>query len=142
MIDENNPWIEWRGGTCPVGIGMRVDVRFRNGKEIFYHPAIKLEWGHGSGYADIVRYRVAKRAPDKAPIEKALEQRALDRQEGGDHYKKLAIQPIEYCHRNNLGTCESFVVKYVTRWRDKGGIEDLKKARHTLDLLIEMETNA
>ena len=64
---------------------------------------------------------------------------ALSTQVGGDHYAKLAIQPIEYCHRNKLGPCESFVVKYVTRWRDKGGLEDLKKARHIIDLLIEME---
>ena len=64
---------------------------------------------------------------------------AFDTQEGGDHYSKLAIQPIEYCQRNELGTCESFVVKYVTRWKDKGGVQDLRKARHVLDLLIEME---
>ena len=61
-------------------------------------------------------------------------------QVGGDHYKKLAIQPVEYCHRNGLGFCESSVVKYVTRWRDKGGLKDLEKARHFIDLLIEMET--
>ncbi len=65
---------------------------------------------------------------------------ALDHQEGGNHYKDMAIQPIEYCHRNALGACESAVVKYVTRWRKKNGIEDLKKARHYIDLLIEMET--
>lgn len=65
---------------------------------------------------------------------------ALEKQEGGDHYKKLPIQPIEYCHRNKLGPCETYVVKYVTRWRDKGGVQDLKKAIHCLELLIELET--
>jgi hypothetical protein len=39
-----------------------------------------------------------------------------------------------------LGGCESAVVKYVTRWREKNGVQDLEKARHYLDLLIELET--
>jgi len=58
---------------------------------------------------------------------------------GGDHYKKLAIQPIEYIQKNNLGFCEGNVVKYITRWKDKNGVEDLRKARHYIDLLIEIE---
>jgi len=65
---------------------------------------------------------------------------ALSKQEGGDHYKKLAIQPIEYINQNGLGFCEGNVVKYVTRWRDKAGIEDLKKAKHYVELLIDFET--
>lgn len=68
-----------------------------------------------------------------------IEKSALDVQEGGDHYKKLAIQPVEYIHANSLGFCEGSVVKYVTRWRDKGGVKDLEKARHFIDLLIELE---
>ena len=64
---------------------------------------------------------------------------ALDHQEGGTHYAKLKIQPIEYIHANGLGFSEGSVIKYVTRWRDKNGIADLKKARHFLDLLIELE---
>jgi len=64
---------------------------------------------------------------------------ALDHQEGGTHYAKLKIQPIEYIHANGLGFAEGSVIKYVTRWRDKNGIADLKKARHFLDLLIELE---
>ena len=53
--------------------------------------------------------------------------------------KNMAIQPVEYIHRNALGFCEGSVIKYVSRWRAKGGVEDLKKARHFIDLLIEME---
>lgn len=67
-------------------------------------------------------------------------QSALDVQVGGGHYKNKAIQPVEYIHANGLGFCEGCVVKYVTRWRDKGGIADLEKARHFIDLLIELET--
>lgn len=64
---------------------------------------------------------------------------SLATQVGGTHYKKYEIQPIEYCQKNGLNYCESNVIKYITRWRDKGGIEDLKKAKHMIDLLIEIE---
>ena len=65
---------------------------------------------------------------------------ALDKQVSGNHYKDKGIQPIVYIHANNLGFCEGNVVKYVTRWRDKGGEADLRKAIHYLELLIELET--
>jgi hypothetical protein len=61
---------------------------------------------------------------------------AKDIQIGGSHYK-TAIQPIEYVFANRLGFCEGNIVKYVTRYKNKNGIEDLEKARHYLDLLIE-----
>lgn len=64
---------------------------------------------------------------------------ALDTQVGGDHYKKLKIQPMTYSMANGLDACQHTVVKYVTRFRDKGGIADLYKAIHTLELLIEFE---
>ena len=60
-------------------------------------------------------------------------------QVGGDHYKKMAIQPIEYILKNGIGFAEGNVIKYVSRWKEKGGIEDLKKARHFLDMLIEFD---
>lgn len=64
---------------------------------------------------------------------------ALATQVGGDHYKTMKIQPMEYSMANGLDACQHTIVKYVTRFRSKGGIEDLKKARHTLDMLIEFE---
>lgn len=65
---------------------------------------------------------------------------AFKEQVGGGHYKDLAIQPAEFIHKNGIGYMEGAVIKYVSRWRNKNGLEDLKKARHYLDLLIEMET--
>jgi hypothetical protein len=65
---------------------------------------------------------------------------ALDRQVGGSHYKGCKIQPITFIHANNLGFMEGSVVKYITRWRAKGGVEDLKKCIHYLELLIEHES--
>jgi hypothetical protein len=67
------------------------------------------------------------------------DQRALDKQEGGNHYKDLKIQPVEYIHANGLDYFAGNVVKYITRWRVKNGVEDLLKARHYIDLLIELE---
>jgi UDP-3-O-acyl-N-acetylglucosamine deacetylase len=66
----------------------------------------------------------------------------LDIQVGGDHYKKMTIQPVEYMHGNNIPFMEGCVIKYMTRWRDKGGLKDLEKARHFIDLLIELEAKA
>lgn len=63
--------------------------------------------------------------------------KSLEVQVGGSHYKSLAIQPAEYSIRNGLGFAEGNVVKYVTRYQYKGGIEDLLKAKHYLDMLIE-----
>lgn len=64
---------------------------------------------------------------------------ALEVQVGGSHYKNLAIQPIEYCQLNQLNYCESNVIKYVTRHRYKNGKEDIEKAIHNLQLLLELE---
>lgn len=67
------------------------------------------------------------------------ESNALNKQVGGGHYKGLVIQPVEYCHRNNLGFCESSVVKYVSRHKEKNGAQDIRKAIHFLELLLELE---
>jgi hypothetical protein len=64
---------------------------------------------------------------------------ALDVQIGGGHYKSYAIQPVEFIHKNKIPYIEGCAIKYLCRWREKGGIEDLKKVKHYIDLLIEME---
>lgn len=68
-----------------------------------------------------------------------MSDKANDVQIGGSHYQ-VAIQPWDYIAANNLGYFEGNVVKYVSRWRDKGGIDDLRKAKHYIDKLIEIET--
>lgn len=60
-------------------------------------------------------------------------------QVGGNHYKNLVIQPAEYAYKNKLDFFQGNVVKYITRFRDKNGLEDLKKAKHFIDLLIQFE---
>lgn len=62
---------------------------------------------------------------------------AFDEQAGGSHYKDMAIQPFDYITQNGLGFGEGCVIKYVSRHHLKGGVEDLKKARHVIDMMIE-----
>ncbi len=64
---------------------------------------------------------------------------ALATQVAGDHYKNAAIQPVQYIHANGIGFFEGNVIKYVTRHRAKNGAEDIKKAIHYLNLLLELE---
>jgi len=65
--------------------------------------------------------------------------KANDVQLGGNHYKDKEIQPWDYIAANNLGFFEGNAVKYLTRWRQKGGVLDLKKAQHFIQKLIEIE---
>ena len=60
-----------------------------------------------------------------------------NKQVGGNHYLTMAIQPVEYITRNKLGFLEGNVVKYVSRWKNKGGRQDLQKAIQCLELLIK-----
>lgn len=64
---------------------------------------------------------------------------ALARQEGGAHYRKFDPQPVEFIHCNGLGFLEGCVIKRVCRHRAKNGAEDLRKAIHELELLLELE---
>jgi hypothetical protein len=60
-------------------------------------------------------------------------------QVGGNHYKDKSIQPWDYIVQNNIPYLEGNIIKYVSRWRDKGGLDDLRKAQHYLTKLIETE---
>lgn len=67
------------------------------------------------------------------------ERAAMQGQVGGNHYSKMAIQPIEFINANNLSYMQGNVIKYICRYKDKNGIEDLKKARHYIDMILEKE---
>lgn len=71
--------------------------------------------------------------PEELPF---VSDNAWNNQIGGDHYKKLAIQPMEYALQNKLDYAQANVVKYVTRHADKNGKADLLKAKHCIDLMI------
>ena len=59
-----------------------------------------------------------------------------DEQIGGDHYTKMRIQPVQFIHANSIPFIEGTIIKYVSRWKSKGGLQDLEKARHMVSMLI------
>lgn len=72
---------------------------------------------------------------DKMPVNIG----ALDVQVGGDHYKGMKIQPFTYAMQNNFNAGQFGVLKYISRYKNKNGLEDLRKAMHFLQLLAESE---
>ena len=62
----------------------------------------------------------------------------LTYQVGGDHYTKMKIQPVEYIHANEMDYMDGAIVKYISRWRDKGGVKDLRKIKQFVDLIIKL----
>ncbi len=87
------------------------------------------------------KYRFEKAKHDfmKQNMKKEKDVSPLKTQIGWDHYKKLKIQPFEYIVANKLWFWEWAVIKYVTRWKDKNWVEDLKKSIHILEMMIELE---
>lgn len=125
QLSEFGP-LEVRESSVPVGVETLAEMR----------PG-HIEWVKREVPADPTRtdeFEVNFRgATDDTP------QSALDRQIGGGHYKQFAIQPVEFIHKNGIGFIEGNCIKYLARWREKGGIQDLEKVKHYLDLLIELE---
>jgi hypothetical protein len=61
---------------------------------------------------------------------------AMTKQVGGTHYKDMAIQPVEFIIANGLGFCEGNIIKYTCRYKQKNGVEDLRKVIHYAEMLI------
>ena len=64
---------------------------------------------------------------------------AYDKQVGGKHYIQYKIQPSKFVVENKLLYPEGSVIKYILRHQDKGGKEDLEKAKHFIDMIIERD---
>ena len=111
-------------------------TRFRITISVVHNLAILLKLKNDGKY--ILLDNIQKDEPMTEKTTQPKNKDAMDKQVGGSHYQ-LPIQPIEYILANGLGYCEANVVKYVSRWRNKGGIQDLKKAIHYLEMLIEQE---
>jgi hypothetical protein len=63
--------------------------------------------------------------------------KSYKKQVGGNHYKNYKIQPVEFIIKNNIGFVEGNIIKYVLRFKEKGGAVDLEKAKHYIELLID-----
>lgn len=149
-MEKENAWIEWHGaGKCPNGLrDKKVEVVFRNGMKRV-GMVQKYCWSYEDinpfyhDY-DIVKYRVIDgeeitTTQEELELIKKEESSHLATQIGGKHYKGCKIQPIEYIVANGLGYTEGNVIKYVTRHKEKNKAEDIKKAIHYLQLLLELE---
>ena len=79
-----------------------------------------------------------KKLVDNYKEREGITTRANEQQVGGAHYAVKAIQPWDFIIANNIGYLEGNIIKYISRWKDKGGVEDLKKAQHYLQKLIEI----
>jgi hypothetical protein len=67
---------------------------------------------------------------------------ALDTQVGGDHYKQMKIQPVEFICENNIPYCEANVIKYISRHKSKNGAQDVRKAIHYCEMILKMQYDA
>jgi hypothetical protein len=107
-------------------------------KEIWDDRAIRFERNTGKVSDQHLfhtrPYTSIKVEPEHIPLFKASEE-----QVGGGHYKVMKIQPMEFCRANGMLGMESSVVKYVSRHKNKNGAEDIKKAIHCLQLILEMD---
>ena len=63
--------------------------------------------------------------------------KSYKKQVGGNHYLKYTIPPVEFIIKNNIGFVEGNVIKYILRFKEKGGVQDLLKAKHYIELLID-----
>lgn len=68
-----------------------------------------------------------------------MKEEVLKKQVGGEHYKDMQIQPVEFIHANNIPFIEGACIKYLCRHRNKGGAEDIKKVIHFCEMLLELE---
>lgn len=93
--------------------------------------AVHWERVHGDIYSEVISSAEA--------IQPVASVSALEKQIGGSHYKDFPIQPIEFIHRNKIPFVPANVIKYVCRYAAKNGREDLDKAMHYLQILIELE---
>ena len=80
---------------------------------------------------------MARRRAEEEIITKEKSPNAINKQVGGSHYKDCKIMPIEYIYKNNLDFLEGNVVKYITRYKTKNGIEDIRKVIHYAELILE-----
>ena len=69
------------------------------------------------------------------------EKSSFEKQVGGNFYRNMEIPIAEFIHKNKIPGIEAKILYYIVRWRKKNGIEDLEKAKHFIDLIIEMESN-
>lgn len=155
-IAKNDGWIEWGGGECPVDEGVLVEVKYRN--EMPFHikgiiPADGLDWSNGNVNGDIIAYRphrdINSRANDDR-LEQDLNEcigQDVDVINHPSHYTRGSVECIDAIASATVGkygieaVCVANAIKYLWRYEEKNGLEDVKKAAWYLNKLIsELES--
>jgi hypothetical protein len=140
----------WEGEAQPVPDDWVVEGKYAGGETFPIMTAKYAAWEKITAFRVISTGKSAPEWPEpeaEVPLSDAglvfdEPVSAMDVQEGGDHYKSMPIQPMEFSMANGMDACQHTIIKYVSRFRNKGGIEDLKKAKHCIDMLIEFEVKA
>lgn len=135
-MSEENGFIDWQGGKCPVDPDTIVQVMLSNGSVVVNRRAGGFDWQRGNYGGDIVAYRVVE---DKKP----KPQTARDTQVGGDHYKKAGVQPWDVVDtwpiEQQIGFYRGNALKYVMRMGTKDeNLREIRKAAHYLQKLVEV----
>ena len=129
LIDSGKLIIGGLGESFPVGLEHHKFIQPEGFSEGGFIP----KQNHGAPFGLLHHGFGGFTQPEELPF---VSDNAWDKQIGGDHYKKLAIQPMEYALQNKLDYAQANVVKYVTRHADKNGKQDLLKAIHNIELMI------
>ena len=106
----------------------------KESEESLINPEENRGWSQES-----YRNYMKRRDAEEQMIKEERSPKATDKQVGGNHYKDCKIMPIEYITKNNLDFLEGNVVKYITRHKLKGGVEDIKKVIHYAELILELK---
>ena len=112
----------------------------KESEESWINPEQDRGWSQESYRAYMKRRDAEEEAIKKGTYEYEYG-KPSDKQIGGSHYKDCVIQPVDYIVKNNLDFLEGNIVKYISRYDQKGGVKDLKKAKFYLDKLIEREVS-
>ena len=159
-IEASDDWIEWHGGDCPVDSDAIVEVKFRWHDQHQYNNdrAGDFYWSHTGSNADIIAYRLQQPTKseqafddvagtdDEADLNECIGQ-DIDVFIHPSHYTKGRIECIDAIDSATTGksgieaVCVANIIKYLYRYEEKNGIEDVKKAKWYLNKLIsELES--
>lgn len=159
-LAASDGWIGWRGGECPVDSDAIVEVRYRKLNPCQYNNvrAGDFYWAHTGSNADIIAYRLqqptkseqacddAAEADDEADLNECIGQ-DVDVVNHPSHYTKGRIECIDAIDSATVGksgieaVCVANLIKYLWRYEEKNGLEDVKKAKWYINKLIsELES--
>lgn len=153
-LAKNDGWIEWGGGECPVDLHEKLDVKYLGGGTNINVKAGGQMWSHARHFGDIIAYRQHKPDINSRANDARLEQdlndcigQDVDVVNHPSHYTKGNIECIDAIDSATTGksgieaVCVANIIKYLWRYEEKNGLEDVKKAQWYLNKLIsEMES--